>query len=97
MPTVLQEQQQWSLQLIHLNVPVTAELALLFAGGFNVSLEPGFSASRLTWMRGYNGVFAQANLRGGGEYGRDWRDAGSKANKQNVFDDFQVRYCKAEL
>jgi len=59
-------------------------------GGFNISLEPGFSASRLTWMCGYDGVFAQANLRGGGEYGRDWRDAGSKANKQNVFDDFQA-------
>lgn len=59
-------------------------------GGFNVSLEPAFSASRLTWLRGYGGVFAQANLRGGGEYGIDWRNAGSKANKQNVFDDFQV-------
>lgn len=46
---------------------------------------------RLAFIRGYNGVFAQANIRGGGEYGIDWRNAGSKENKQNVFDDFQVR------
>ncbi|KAG2492774.1 hypothetical protein HYH03_008938 [Edaphochlamys debaryana] len=70
-------------------------------GGFNVAMEPGFSANRLAFMRGYNGVFAMANLRGGGEYGVDWRNAGSKQNKQNVFDDFQAcaeyliseRYC----
>eukprot|EP00878_Enallax_costatus_P029867 GHUV01032432.1.p1 GENE.GHUV01032432.1~~GHUV01032432.1.p1 ORF type:complete len:735 (+),score=227.44 GHUV01032432.1:207-2411(+) len=70
-------------------------------GGFNISLEPGFSASRLAWLAGYNGVYAQANLRGGGEYGIEWRNAGSKENKQNVFDDFhacaeylyQAGYC----
>ena len=59
-------------------------------GGFNISLEPGFSASRLSFIKGYDGVFAQVNLRGGGEYGREWRDAGSKDKKQNVFDDFQA-------
>lgn len=109
-------------------------------GGFNISLEPGFSAARcvsewrattfhgsfhgrrtpppcvytaqpsglnvlitttspvsvlpvlcsLAFMKGYGGVFAQANLRGGGEYGTSWRDAGSMHNKQNVFDDFQA-------
>ena len=47
-----------------------------------VSLEPGFSVSRLCWMLAYNGVYAVANLRGGGEYGIEWRNAGSMQNKQ---------------
>ena len=57
-------------------------------GGFNISLEPGFSVSRLAWMLAYGGVYAMANLRGGGEYGLAWRAGGSLHNKQNVFDDF---------
>jgi prolyl oligopeptidase len=64
-------------------------------GGFSISLTAGFSASRLAWMRGFRGVFAQANLRGGGEFGTEWRDAGSVLNKQNVFDDFAA--CAEEL
>lgn len=56
-------------------------------GGFNVSLTPAFSVSSLVWME-MGGVFAQPNLRGGGEYGEDWHQAGTKLNKQNVFDDF---------
>jgi prolyl oligopeptidase len=56
-------------------------------GGFGISLTPGFAVGRLVWME-MGGVFAVANLRGGGEYGEDWHQAGTKLNKQNVFDDF---------
>ena len=56
-------------------------------GGFNISLTPGFSIQRLQWME-MGGVFAMPNLRGGGEYGKDWHKAGTKTQKQNVFDDF---------
>ena len=56
-------------------------------GGFNISLTPGFSISRLQWME-MGGVFAMPNLRGGGEYGKAWHKAGTKTQKQNVFDDF---------
>ena len=56
-------------------------------GGFNVSWIPHFSIGNLVWME-MGGVYATANLRGGGEYGEEWHQAGMKANKQNVFDDF---------
>lgn len=56
-------------------------------GGFNVSLTPVFSPSRILWLEN-GGIFAQPNLRGGGEYGEKWHLAGTKLQKQNVFDDF---------
>ena len=56
-------------------------------GGFNISIKPTFSYSYFTWVE-KGGVFAEPNLRGGGEYGQDWHQAGTKERKQNVFDDF---------
>jgi len=56
-------------------------------GGFNISMSPAFSVGILVWME-MGGVFAQPNLRGGGEYGEDWHQQGMKSKKQNVFDDF---------
>lgn len=62
-------------------------LLLYGYGGFEVSLTPDFSVSRAVWLE-MGGIYAMPNLRGGGEYGADWHEAGIKLKKQNVFDDF---------
>jgi prolyl oligopeptidase len=58
-------------------------------GGFDISLTPNFSVANLVWLE-MGGVYAVPNLRGGGEYGEEWHQAGMKAKKQNVFDDFMA-------
>ena len=73
----------------HEDAPKDGSVPFLLTGygGFNISMTPGFSTSLATWVQAGGGV-AIPNLRGGGEYGQDWHEAGMRENKQNVFDDF---------
>jgi prolyl oligopeptidase len=72
----------------------TAAVKLYGYGGFNVPLGPDYGTTIASWIRA-GGIYAQANLRGGGEYGSEWYDQGRKHNKQNVFDDFAA--CAEKL
>jgi prolyl oligopeptidase len=101
-PTDFVTTQEWAVSADGTRVPffVTAKKAaardsnrptLLYGyGGFNIAVTPSFSVSRALFMAGFDGAYASANMRGGGEYGTAWRDAGSGRNKQRVFDDFQA-------